>query len=92
MNGKEFQELADKLPADVHWGDPLTPEIVSALAQSTQSESTDPNLRKAVFTVLEGSTLPDWVRKILETAYYSSTLPTEVLKPKNEQKKSNASN
>ena len=32
-------------------------------------------LRDAVFTVIEGFTLPNDVRKILETAYYNTTPP-----------------
>lgn len=31
------------------------------------------SLRKAVFTVLEGFTLPEDARKILESAYYSAS-------------------
>ena len=36
------------------------------------------SLRAAVFTVLEGFTLPHDVRKILETAYYSTPSPPSI--------------
>jgi hypothetical protein len=41
----------------------------------------DSTLRKAVYAVLEGSTLPDGVREILETAYYNNddTIDRETL-------------
>ena len=40
-------------------------------------------LKKAVFTVLEGFTIPDAARKILETAYYANLQSTEFTDERN---------
>ncbi len=59
-SGREVQDWINE-----HW---VTPP---------QQEAKDEpeGLRDAVFTVIEGFTLPNDVRKILETAYYNTTPP-----------------
>lgn len=37
MNNK-FKKLCEALPADVNWGDPLTPEIAEAIWQAAIEE------------------------------------------------------
>ena len=69
-----------------------TATVYEAPSQSAQEKDADPNLRKAVFTVLEGFTLPDGVRKILETAYYSATSPATAPLDEHEKVKAELAN
>ena len=48
---------------------------ITAIKTALEAKDEPEGLRDAVFTVIEGFTLPNDVRKILETAYYNTTPP-----------------
>jgi len=62
---RQFMSEAEKAGV-THW--PTPPSAQTAPVQEPKTQS----LKDAVFTVLEGFTLPHDVRKILEAAYYTT--------------------
>ncbi len=57
----------------------LAQSLTQAIEQAEKQELGARSLKEAVFLVLEGFTLPHDVRKILETAYYTTppTVPAQ---------------
>ena len=66
-----LQMCLEYIETDAHERKYVRHAIKAALEAKDEPEG----LRDAVFTVIEGFTLPNDVRKILETAYYNTTPP-----------------